>query len=218
VTDHPDNERLRRAFQAMPEPPGSECTADDLERIWKAVSGELPVEERRRVVERVARDPVFAEAWRVAQELWRASGGSVQDVPPRRLSNWSPAWIAAAAVVVLAAGAALVVRDRSPEGDTFRGGNGYVVQPTVAGEPTIPRDAFVLRWTAGPEGTRYEVRVTTEEVQVVFTAADVTTPQVTVPAERLAQLPAGSRVLWQVEATLPSGDSVSSQTFAARVR
>jgi hypothetical protein len=218
VTDHPENERLRRAFQATPGPPASECSADDLERIWRAVSGELPVEERRRVVERVARDPAFAEAWRVAQELWRASGGSVQEVPPRRLSGWSPAWIAAAAVVVLAAGAALVVRDGSPEGDTFRGGNGYVVQPAVAGEPTMPRDAFVLRWTAGPEGTRYEVRVTTEELQPLFTATAVTTAEVSVPGERLAPLPAGSRVLWQVAATLPSGEIVSSQTFAARVR
>jgi hypothetical protein len=217
VSDQQGDARLRAAFQGTAGTPDRECTAEDLEKIWKAVSGELPADERREVVEQVARDPAAAEAWRVAQELWRASGAATQAPASRRFSAWSPAWVAAAAALVLTVGAALVVRIVSPDGDTLRDGGAYVVEPAVAGEPALPRDAFVLRWTAGPQGTRYHVRVTTEALEVLFTAADVPEAQVTVPAERLAGLPAGTRVLWQVEAALPSGESVSSQTFVVRV-
>ena len=34
----------------------------------------------------------------------------------------------------------------------------------------------------------------------------------------LAGLPAGARVLWQVDVTLPGGERVSSQTFTTRVQ
>lgn len=219
MNDDATNERLRRAFQGPGETFRGECSEDDLDRIWKAVAGELPVEERRRVVERVAEDPAWAEAWRVAQEMRRASGGAAAATPPKRRPLSRPApWLAAAAVLVLAVGAALVVRFLPSDGDTVRNGGTYAVEPATESEQTLPRQAFVLRWNEGPAGTRYQVRVTTDTLQPVLTATDLMTAEVTVPAERFADLPAGTRILWQVAAALPSGETVESQTFVVRVR
>lgn len=219
MNDDPINDPLRRAFQGLAETAGGECSEDDLDRIWKAVAGELPVDERRRVVERVGQDPAWAEAWRLAQELWRASESAPAAAVPKRPSlSWPGPWLAAAAALVLAVGAGLVVRFLPPGGDTLRNGAAYVVEPAVSGEPTLPRDAFVLRWNEAPAGTRYQVRVTTDALEMVFTAADLTVPEVTVPAERLSGMPADTRILWQVAATLPSGETVESRTFVVRVR
>ena len=217
MSDHSGDERLRRAFQARTARPDGECTSDDLDRIWRAVSGELPAAERRRLVDRLARDPACAEAWRVATELWEASGAVRQDDAHTRSRLWSAPWLAAAAVLVLAVGAALVIRLASPGGDEFRDGGGYAIESQVPADATVSRDAFTLRWTPGPEGARYAVRVTTEELRVLMTATDLTTAELTVPADRFASVPDRSRVFWQVDATLAGGDTVSSPTFVTRV-
>jgi hypothetical protein len=216
VSDHSGDERLRRAFQATAGRSDTECTPDDLDRIWRAVCGDLPAAERRQLVERLARDPACAEAWRVATELWEASGAARQEDASPRSRMWSAPWLAAAAVLVLAVGAALVVR-LAPPGDEFRDASGYVIESQVPADTTLPRDAFTLRWTRGPEGSRYAVRVTTEDLRLLVTASDLTTAELNVPADRFASLPDGSRVFWQVDATLPGGDTVPSPTFVARV-
>ena len=217
VSDHSGDERLRRAFQAMAATSSGECTPDDLDRIWRAVSGELPAAERRQLVDRLARDPAYAEAWRVAQELWRASEAAPREDAEQRSARWSPAWLAAAAVLVLAVSAALVMRFTSPAGDQLRDANDYVIESLVRADTTLPREAFTLRWTAGPAGARYHVRVTTEDLRLLTTVTELTAAELLVPAETFATVPPGTRVLWQVDAALPEGQTVSSETFVARV-
>jgi hypothetical protein len=60
--------------------------------------------------------------------------------------------------------------------------------------------------------------VTTEDLQVMATASDLSSPEYLVPAERLSELPSGSKVFWQVEARLGDGSVVQSGTFIAEVR
>ena len=64
-----------------------------------------------------------------------------------------------------------------PPGDEFRASPAFVVESLVPADAALPRDAFRLRWTPGPEGSRYQVRVTTEDLQVLATAADLTAPE-----------------------------------------
>ena len=71
------DDALRDAFRSLADGVGGECSAGDLERVWLAVSGELAAPERRALVERMATEPALAEAWRVAQELWRVSQDGV---------------------------------------------------------------------------------------------------------------------------------------------
>jgi hypothetical protein len=208
---------LRNAFQALGETSGGRCSEEDLERIWRAVAGELPAAERRELVDRLATDPACAEAWRVADELWRASEGegTATAVQPGR--SWTPSWLAAAAVLLLGVSIGLVSWLNRLPGDEFRDPGGYEIVSLVPSE-TLPRETFRLRWTPGPQGSRYQVRVTTEDLRVLATAEDLTMPELVVERDQLASLPRGARVLWQVDVALPSGERVSSPTFAARVQ
>ena len=70
----------------------------------------------------------------------------------------------------------------------------------------------------GPEGSRYQVSVATEDLQVLTTARDVTSPELTVSRELLSEVAPGGRVLWQVVMALPGGETVSSPTFVVRAQ
>ena len=60
--------------------------------------------------------------------------------------------------------------------------------------------------------------MTTDDLRVLTTAAELTAPELTVPPERLSELASGARVLWQVVVALPGGETVSSETFVVRVQ
>jgi hypothetical protein len=197
-----------------------EVPEDLRERIWLAVSGALPPEERRALVDRMAAYPGCAEAWRVAHEMWEASqattvgASAVAPAPATR----TPLWLAAAAVLLLGTTVGLVtLLNRSP-GDEFRASPGYVVASLVPPEAVLPRDSFRLRWTPGPEGSRYQVRVTTEDLRLLATANDLAAPEFPVEPALLSSVPSGASVLWQVEVSLPSGEQVTSETFIVRLR
>jgi hypothetical protein len=101
--------------------------------------------------------------------------------------------------------------------DELRDPGSYQVNSLVPAETVMPRETFRLRWTPGPQGSRYDVRVTTEDLRELATAQDLTEPELVVERDRLAGLLPGARVLWQVDVRLPTGERVSSQTFVARV-
>ena len=206
---------LRDAFQSMAAQSSQACTSEDVERIWQAVSGTLEIEQRRDLIDRMATDPALAQAWRVAHELERArQGDSMLTVAPR---PWlRTALMGIAATLILAAGVRLYV-NRTPS-DEYRAGAAYVVESQIASDTALPRDAFVLRWKPGPDGSRYSVRVTTEDLKLLTTASEITAPELSVPRDTLAPLASGTRVLWQVIMSVPSGERISSQTFVVRVQ
>ena len=213
---HRHDHALRSAFQALSDSSVSECSQADLDRIWRAVDGELPADERRELVERLATDPACAEAWRVALELRRSlSGTAVREQRP----VWrSSPWLAAAAVLLIAASVILVSR-RDQSGDTtFRDSGRPAIASLVPTDAPLPKTAFQLRWSPGPEGSRYQVQVTTEDLRLLTTVGDLTSPEVVIDSARLADVPRGSRVLWQVAVTLPDGERVVSPTFVTRVQ
>jgi len=211
------DEALREAFQSLAGSAPGACPAEDLERVWLAVSGQLDVGERRALVERMATDRALAEAWRVASELWRLSqDGAV--AAPRQAALSRRMWpLAAAAAVLLAAGGSwLVMRDRAA--DVVREQPGVTITSLLGRDPTLAREMFRLRWTPAPAGSRYDVRVTTEDLRVIATASDLNAAEFMLEPDRLAALAPGARVLWQVDAVLPGGARVSSPTFVVMVR
>ena len=221
MTEPARDERLALAFRALADASESEDVPEELlERIWLAVSGALPPEERREIVERTVTDPACAEAWRIASELWRTSQSSAADeadVPSAPAARWDRRWLAAAAVLLLGTTIGVIsLLNRSP-GDQFRASSGFVVESLLPAEAALPRAAFRLRWTPGPEGSRYQVRVTTEDLRVLTTAEDLTEAAFAVDPAVLAGVPAGAPVLWQVDASLPGGERLTSPTFVTRV-
>jgi hypothetical protein len=215
IEPQPVDEKLRQAFQSLGDTSAA-WREEELERVWKAVSGDLPAGERQEIVDRMATDPAYAEAWRVAQTLWSVSHGegAARAAPPSR--NWVPVWLAAAAVVIIGVGAVLVQLTRTPDSE-FREQAQYVVESLVPSDATLPRAMFRLRWAPGPEGSRYDVRVTTEDLRVLATAADLTDPELVIGRDLLQGVASGARILWQVDTSLPDGARVSSRTFVARV-
>jgi len=218
IDRHAADDRLREAFQSLGDTDGRDLSAAEIDRIWQAVSGELPAPERRELVDRMAGDPALAEAWRVAHELWRASRQTTAARTPG-LGSWTRPWLAAAAVLLIGVAIGIVVqRSGAPPGETFRDANHYVIESLVPPDAALPRDAFRLRWTPGPPDARYHVRVTTEDLRMLATAADLAVPELVVDRSLLSSAASGSRVLWQVEAAVPGGGTVSSQTFIVRVQ
>jgi hypothetical protein len=226
VTDRITDERLRDAFQALVEESDTVCAEADLDSIWRAASGELPAEERRALVDRMAADPALAEAWRLAHAIQHPDAGTGAAAPPavsvRPISPWS--WfaltprLALAAVLVAAVFAGLVYQLRQPPIDEFRDPSTSTVRSLLAPEAPLERETFRLLWTQGPEGSRYHVRVTTEDLRLLAEARDLTSAEFTVGPDALSTLRAGDRVLWQVEMTRPDGVRVSSRTFVQQVR
>lgn len=211
------DEALRDAFQSLAGSSAGACSAEDLERVWLAVTGQLDAGQRRMLVERMATDRALAEAWRVAAELWRLAQDGASDAPGRA-ARWRRVWpLAAAAVVVLAvAGSWLAIRER-PDG-VVRDQPGVTIASLLDADATLTRDMFRLRWTPAPAGSRYDVRVTTEDLRVIATANDLVAAEFALEPGQLAGLVPGSRVLWQVDAVLSGGARVSSPTFVVTVR
>jgi hypothetical protein len=218
IEPHSNDERLRRSFHSLAEATADRCSPEDLDRIWGAVTGELPAAERRALVERLAVDPAVAEAWRVAHAL-RPDDRPEPAFESRRAAPVAGRWLATAAAALLAVSVVFVVArlDRS-NGDTLRTPGGTRIESLIASDAAMPADAFRLRWSPGPQGSRYQVRVTTEDLQVLTTVANLAEAEVTIDPAALAGLAAGTRVFWQVEATSPGGERTASQTFATRVR
>lgn len=194
--------------------PGEDCPP--AEEIWEAVRGEGTASRRRQVVDHMATCPACAEAWRLAVELTpRAETGAVRDSSPpvRHSASWWPAAMAAA--LLLAAGAAFLLLRSAPPEPMLRGG-GEEIRSLVEGP--LPRAGGVLlQWTAGPEGTLYDVVVSGEDLEVVTTVEGLTEAELVLTEAELAALPAGSRLLWRVEAQLPDGTRRASPTFTTRL-
>lgn len=239
----PELERYRDAFASLAEDasPGEDCP--DGERIWQAVSAELPLAERRQIIEHVIGCPECSEAWRLARELgaevevpaavseptgretprarrvgaglWERAAAAAEAVLPRRGSPNVWGWAAATAT---AAALLLVVGSNlfNPA-PTTRGEDDAEVRSLVPEDQPLPRDDFRLRWTPAPEGSRYRVSVMTEALEPIVTAGDLAQPELVVSADELAGLAAGAAVLWRVEVELPDGGTRASPTFVSRL-
>ncbi|TQF16743.1 hypothetical protein FJV41_06905 [Myxococcus llanfairpwllgwyngyllgogerychwyrndrobwllllantysiliogogogochensis] len=226
-------ERLRAAVRDEELAASDEPVDADL--VWRAVSGELPVEERKAVVARVADDPAWAAAWRLALELTRAAREAEAPERPeaagphaRRPADearerrrfrfaWSRPMLGAAATAALA----LVVVGVAMREDTLsprlRGADPSGLVSQVPEDAPLKREDCVLRWSGGPAGTRWSVRLSTEDLSWVHRADSLEQSEYRVPASVLAPLESGTKLLWQVEARLPDGQVLRGITFVNRL-
>jgi hypothetical protein len=219
-----DEEGLRAAWRAREAGPGPIGGCPAASDLWSAVRGELPPEARRAVVDHTSSCAACAEAWRLAVAL------NPDPIPlatprPRSVVAFLPrsralAPLAAAAVlaVALAGGYWLLHGPRPGPAPEFRGAEVPAIRSLLDDGETLPRGSFRLRWSSGPDGSRYDVHVTTESLQVVASFRQLVEPAVVVPESALVSLPAGTRVLWRVQAVLPDGERVASPTYVARLK
>ena len=196
-----------RAFEACPDP----------ERIWDAACGELDSTTTRELVEHIGTCPACAEAWRLARELppSEQARDSAVTSGTSRLPAWNLGRIAIAAMIVLAVG--LASRLDRPGEETIERGSGVAVESLLPPGTALPRSDFRLRWRPGPEGTRYDLLLTTGDLVVVAQVRDLSEPQYLVPTDTLETISANSELLWRVEMVLPDGRHVASPAFVVRI-
>ena len=218
------DEALRAAFRGRPaesaSPDGCPSAAD----VWSAVRGELSAEERRAIVSHTASCAACAEAWRLALDVTPDPLPVAAATRPSAFAGlpWPSAFapLAAAAALVMALGAGFwLLRPPVPVATPgFRGGDAPAIRSLLREDQALPREDFRLRWSPGPEGSRYDVRVTTESLQVLATVQRLAETSYLVPETALRSLPPGSRLLWRVEAVLPDGERAASPTYITRLR
>jgi hypothetical protein len=216
-------ERLSHAFATRrPSPGRNECP--DPEQLFEAASGNLAREYRMKIVDHVAHCAECTEAWRLRMELdprptqdAGESSASISSTLPRAdmmpLRRW-----ALAASVVLAVGVvtylALPVGDQIPQ---YRDA-AEPLAPTSLVTGSLPRDRFVLRWSPGPQGSTYFVRLSTADLTPLLAQQHVASPELFVPSSALAKVRSGDLLLWQVEVRLSNGQQVPSETFAVTMQ
>ena len=214
-------EKFSRAWAARDQSP-AQHQHPDAEELFEAASGNLERERRLTIVDHVSQCAECTEAWRLALELGARpadnsadSGAQVAQAP--RASTQRVWRFALAASVVLAVGAVtylvLPVEQGTPQ---YRDVEDPLA-PVSAIAGSLPRDQFVLRWSAGPPGTTYMVRLSTTDLAPLLVESDVGVAELAVPSSVLANVKPGEELLWQVEARLPNGRRVVSETYVVRV-
>jgi hypothetical protein len=212
--------RLRDAFAAGAEVSGSGAACPSPDELWESAAGRAGRRRQEAIVIHLGECSACAASWRLAQELQRDEGGT--RVLPGASSWFRRNWAqvsAVAAMLVVAAGLALhlatVQRQAAPQ---MRGEEGDWIQPLVPEGAALSREDYLLRWTPGPDGTIYDVRVTTEDLQPLSRVRGLQTPQLLISPTSLVRVPPGGRVVWQVTAHLPDGKKVDSRSFVTGVR
>lgn len=212
--------RMRRAFASLSQPAPAPEACPPPEKIWEAVRGELQPAQTREIVTHMAACPSCAEDWRLAVSLQRPET-TAKVIPAadrfsmgRRLRNWG---LAAAAVLALAVVGVQFV-PKNTDAPAYRG-DGATIQALVEEGRPLPREQFLLRWSAlETPGTTYDVEVSTEDLRVIASGDDLREPQLQIPESALTGLPSGARLMWNVDAELPQGGHVRSNTFFTTVQ
>ena len=208
----PDLERLRRAFVA-----GGEVRTDcpDADALWRFAGGRAESVEAARIADHLPHCSSCGIALRLAHELGHA---------PQQRARTSMRNVAITAVVVaIAASVLLWLGARNvPQSDDgpmiYRGAvPADAALAPIDPDRTIARADAVLRWHPGPNGTRYDVYVSSETLDEIAAAQDLEVPEFRVPADALAALSRDAVVLWRVEARLPDGTLIVSSTWTTRV-
>ena len=201
-------DKLSRAWVARDQSSAHE-QHPDADELYEAASGNLERARRLEIIDHVAKCAECTQAWQIALDVGaREAKVSVTQRPWR---------FALAASVILAVGVVtylvLPVDQGTPQ---YRDGVDPLAPVSAVGN-TLPRDQFVLRWSAGPPGTTYLVRLSTADLAPVLFRSDIESAELAVPSSALANVKAGEELLWQVEAQLPDGRRVVSQTYPVRV-
>lgn len=207
------NDELRDAFAGLGETaaPGPDCPAPD--RLWAVATGEATVDERHEIIAHTATCASCASAFRLARGLSEKEKTEAAVLRPS-WKRWAPGIVALAAVLALAV---LVPGLWQSKPEPYRGGQDQEIR-SLTGEAALPRDQAELRWTPGPPGSRYEVRVLTRDGAEIAVESDLEVPRYRIPPSALVGAPPGMVLYWQVKALRPEGKSSASKTFEVRLR
>lgn len=206
-------ETLARAFAAREGKHDTSSACPPAEQLFEAASGGLDREQRLKLVDHVSQCAECAQEWRLAMELGARPASRFENSGRAR----APMFALAASVILAVGLTTYFVRPghepRQEESAQYRDAAPGLTPVSRTGD-RLSRDRAVLRWSPGPEGSTYAVRLTTADLVLVLEQQDMTSAELAVPAAMLEKVPSGEHLLWQVEVHLPDGQRVASQTYA----
>ncbi len=221
--NRPPLEDLRAAFTSLSADaaPGPDCPVPD--SIWEALRGGMSARSTAVIVEHTSRCHACAEAWRLGREL--AAQRRAEAGPVARTTVFAfraPAFgvwagLAAAALLLIVVRIGIVMSPQGQQPIVIRAGEEKTIQSLVEATASLPRDACLLKWSALPAGTRYTLRVGTQDLTTIASVQGLEQPEYQVPMKNLARVPPGATIVWRVEADLPDGRHVASQAFMNRI-
>jgi len=204
-------EWMRQEFASVRNLAGEGRSCPSAAELWDSAMETIHGPENETIVRHLAACGACAASWRMAGEMQKSSSRQVT----------RPWWVglAAAAVLIMVAGIVIVrqLETVAPPPPAYRAAPWGDLAPLTDPAVPLPRNDMTLRWKGAPQGTIYDLRVTTDRLVSLHRAFDIETTSYQVPAGKLAALPPGSIVLWTVTAHLPDGRTWSSSAFQARV-
>ncbi len=212
-------ERLRGAFTGHPSGESGDCP--DPGTLWESARGRLDRTTEEALMLHIADCPDCATAWALARKMADGTAeeaGRAVPLAPRRRPAWrNPRVLAAAAMVLLAVGlgGSLLLRNPAPEPVVYREQAGGTVVQADPASLRLPRSACRLRWTGAPEGSRFDIIVTNDDLDILCEAHRLTRPEFLVPEATLP--PACGTILWRVTVHTPDGETVISPTFETSI-
>jgi hypothetical protein len=211
--------QLRESIAGMTELAGDGDDCPPAERLVLSGRGELKPVDDESVILHIAECTACAAAWRISREVGPQRAPSIH--PAARLPLVERTWVrvaAAAAMLLVVTSAGLYFLGPDTEPTTiYRAQEDELLQSLLAEDESLDRNEFILRWSAGPEGTVYDVLITDERMVPLARGLELDRPDFHVSADSLDGVEPGSRVLWQVTARLPDGRRVESKTFFVRL-
>lgn len=238
MTSRDDDNTLREAFASLADDARPRVGCPPPERLWAAIEGDLPVDERHRLVDHIATCPSCAEDWRAAYRMgarppawWKPILRAVRKVLPST-PTWLPQASAALTGVAALVVAAVMVPRWIPGTETtsstdlasnqwllddevYRGENG--IEAIGSATALLPRDQCWLKWSK-VEGALYDLTVRTRSDELITRVHGLEKPEYHVLSEDLHDVAPGEPLVWFVDAVLPSGRRISSPAFVTRVR
>ncbi len=213
--DSLQGDRLREAFASLAEVRGDDCPSK--EQLWASAHESLDRSRDEPIILHLAECTACASAWRLARELAQTSARS--DAPPLRSASarWIP-FAAAAAVLLAAIG---IGTWWLPVGEVaapvFRSQEQEWIRSLLPQDSPLPRGDCILRWTPGDAGTRYDILVTDENLDLVARGWKLEEAEFRIEPGLLQQVEPGGRILWRVVAHGPEGAQITSRTFSTPV-
>jgi len=195
-----------------------DCPAD--EALWAAARGEAGAEAVRRVALHLAGCAACTDGWRLARDLdapplpARAARTAGVAFAGATTMRWWVLSAAAAAVMVALLGYEVMDRLRPRSAMAVRAPEAAAIRSMLPPGQPLARADCVLRWS-GPAGARYDLRVAREDLSLVSSARALAATEYRVPPERLADLPPGAQIVWQIQGTLADGTPLTPATFVA---
>jgi hypothetical protein len=149
----PRHDDLRAAFQSLSRDATFTSQCPPADRLWAGARGELARHDVEHLATHLAECGACAEAWRIARDF-----GTPAALPAPKAAAVTPWWLAAAAVIGLAAGLSLLYYTRTPD-PAAPVASAPVVAPSFAipieKAPIKVSSRYALTWRGPGDGQRF---------------------------------------------------------------